>query len=174
MADDNQTPDAGAAAGNQQTTEAQMAVDHVFLKDTSFEALSPQELDGNAGQPDINMNLSQRTSQINENRWEVILTVTITAKQGEKTAFVCEVQYGGIFTFAGFSEQQMPYVINVLCPNVLFPYCRTQVGTLVGAGGFYMPPMQAINFEAIFRQRMAEAQAQAEAGQGNAPADGSQ
>jgi len=174
MAEENQTPDAGAAAGNQQSNEAQMAVEHVFLKDTSFEALSPQEIDNSAGQPDISMNLAQRFNQINETRWEVILTVTITAKQNEKTAFVCEVQYSGIFSFGGFTEQQMPYVINVVCPNVLFPYCRSQVAALVSAGGFYMPPMQAINFEAIFRQRMAEAQAQAEAGQGGTSTDGVQ
>ena len=60
----------------------------------------------------------------------------------------------------------MPYVINVLCPNVLFPYNRSQISSLVAAGGFFMPPMQPINFEAIFRQRMADAQAEGAAGQG--------
>lgn len=174
MADDNQNPGAAAATGNQQSQEAQMAVEHVFLKDSSFEALSPQEIDSSEGQPDINLNLAQRFNQINESRWEVILTVTITAKHKEQTAFVCEVQYSGIFTVAGFTEQQMPYVINVICPNILFPYCRSQVASLVSAGGFYMPPMQAINFEAIFRQRMAEAQAKAEAGQGVESTNGPQ
>ncbi len=160
MADDIQNPDAGAAQANgQESRDAQMAVQHVFLKDASYEAPSPQELDSSAGQPDINLNLSQRTNQIEENRWEVILSVTVTAKQGEKTAFICEVQYGGIFQFGGFSEEQMPYVINVLCPNILFPYNRTQIANMVSAGGFFMPPIQPINFEAIFRQRLADAQA---------------
>lgn len=172
MADENQNAGAGAQAGNQQEQQgAQMAVQHVFLKDASFEAPSPTELSQNDGQPDINMNLSQRTNQIDEGRWEIILTVTMTAKQGEKTAFICEVQYGGLFQFAGFSEEQMPYVINVLCPNVLFPYNRAQVSNMVAAGGFYLPPMQPINFEAIFRQRMAEAQAKANDGEGEPAAD---
>lgn len=162
MADENQN--AGAQSGNQEAREAQMAVQHIYLKDASYEAPSPQELDQAAGQPDINLNLAQRTNQVEEGRWEVILTVTVTAKQGEKTAFLCEVQYGGLFQFAGFSEEQMPYVINVLCPNILFPYNRTQISNMVSAGGFYLPPIQPINFEGIFRQRMADAQAQ----QGNA------
>lgn len=158
----------GAATGEtNQTREAQMVVQHVFLKDASFEATSPQDLEQSEGQPDMNLNLSQRTNQLGDNRWEVILTVTVTAKQGEKTAFLCEIQYGGIFQFAGFSEEQMPYVINVLCPNVLFPYNRSQISSLVAAGGFFMPPMQPINFESIFRQRMADAQAKAEADQEN-------
>ncbi len=159
----------GAGNGeSNQTREAQMVVQHVFLKDASYEATSPQDLDQSEGQPDMNLNLSQRTNQLGDNRWEVILTVTVTAKQGEKTAFLCEVQYGGIFQFAGFSEEQMPYVINVLCPNVLFPYNRSQISSLVAAGGFFMPPMQPINFEAIFRQRMADAQAEGAAGKDDA------
>ncbi|AKS41972.1 protein-export chaperone SecB [Wenzhouxiangella marina] len=161
MAEENQ----GAAQGeNAQSREAQMIVQHVFLKDASYEAKSPQELDGAEGQPDMNLSLSQRTNQLDDNRWEVILSVTVTAKQGENTAFLCEVQYGGIFQFAGFSEQQMPYVINVLCPNVLFPYNRTQISNMVAAGGYFMPPIQPVNFEAVFRQRLAEGQAGEQAG----------
>jgi len=158
--------------GNAQTTntqrEAQMAVQHIFLKDASYEAKSPQELEQGEGQPDMNLNLSQRTNKLEENRYEVILSVTVTAKQGEQTAFLCEVQYGGIFQFAGFSEEQMPYVVNVLCPNVLYPYNRAQISSMVAAGGYFMPPMQPINFESIFRQRMAEAQAQTDQPSGNA------
>lgn len=167
MADENQGA-TGAAQGNQQQ-DAQMIVQHVYLKDASFEAPSILELDQEAGQPDINMNLSQRTNQISEDRWEIVLSVTVTAKQGEKTAFICEVQYGGIFQFSGFSEEQMPYVVNVLCPNVLFPYNRSEIGTLVTAGGFHLPPLQPINFEAIFRQRLEEARQQDDQGNGQTP-----
>ncbi len=175
MADETPNAGAGAQAGNQEEQQAaQMAVQHVFLKDASFEAPSPTELSQNEGQPDINLNLSQRTNQIDEGRWEIILTVTVTAKQGEKTAFICEVQYGGLFQFAGFSEEQMPYVVNVLCPNVLFPYNRAQISSMVTAGGFYLPPMQPINFEGIFRQRMAEAQAQASGEEGVPSTDSTQ
>ena len=89
-----------------------------------------------------------------------MLTVTVTAKQGDKTAFIAEVHYSGVFQFAGFSEQQLPYVINVMCPNVLFPYARTQVGTLIAAGGFVAPPLQPINFEAIYAQRVQQQQSE--------------
>ncbi len=165
MAEENQ----GAAGANQaDQQDAQMAVQHVYLKDASFEAPNVLELDQQGGQPDINMNLSQRTNQVADNRWEIVLSVTITSKQGDKTAFLSEVQYGGIFQFAGFSEEQMPYVVNVLCPNVLFPYCRTQIAQMVNAGGFFLPPLQPINFEAVFRQRLEEARKQGEQGNGEA------
>ena len=164
MAEENQGA-AGATQENQRQ-DAQMAVQHVYLRDASFEAPNVLELEQSSGQPDINLNLSQRTNQIADNRWEVVLSVTVTSKQGDKTAFLCEVHYGGIFQFNGFSEEQMPYVINVVCPNVLFPYTRTQIASLVQAGGFFMPPLQPINFEAIYRQRLERAREEGEQGEG--------
>jgi len=137
-----------------------MAVQHVFLKDCSFEAPGALGLEQSDGQPDMNMNISQRVNQLGENRYEVVLTVTVTAKQGESTAFIAEVHYGGVFQLQGFSEQQLPYVINVHCPNVLYPYARNQISTLISAGGFFSPPLQPINFESIFAQRVAEQQNQ--------------
>jgi preprotein translocase subunit SecB len=102
------------------------------------------------------------------------LTITVTAKQGESTAFIAEVQYGGVFQIQGFTEQQLPYVINVHCPNVLYPYARAQIASLIAAGGFFTPPLQPINFEAIFAQRIAENQQQAGASQAPAADSGIQ
>jgi preprotein translocase subunit SecB len=152
-----------AAAGGENQQQASMAVQHVYLKDCSFEAPGALGLEGAEGQPDMNLNLSQRVNTLEDNRYEVILTVTVTAKQGDKTAFIAEVHYAGIFQIAGFSEQQLPYVINVLCPNLLFPYARTQIGQMIAAGGFVAPPLQPINFEQIYAQRVQQAQ------QGQAP-----
>lgn len=164
MAEENQQ----GAAGNGQ--EAQMAVQHVYLKDASFEAPNVLELDQSGGEPEINLNMSQRSENMGDGRYHIVLSVTVTSKQGEKTAFLCEVQYGGFFQVQGFSEQQLPYVVNVLCPNVLFPYCRTQIGALVSAGGFFMPPLQPVNFEAVFRQRLEEARQQQ--GEGDSAGNG--
>ena len=95
-------------------------------------------------------------------------TVTVTAKQGEKTAFIAEVHQSGVFLLQGFNEQQLAYVANVHCPNVLYPYARAQIAALVTAGGFFMPALQPISFEGIYSQRMAQNQS------GEAtPADGS-
>lgn len=148
--------EAVAGAGPAEPQQAQMAVHHIFLKDCSFEAPGALGMDKADGQPDMNLNLSQRVNALDEQRIEVVLTVTVTAKQGERTAFIAEVHYSGVFQFAGFNEQQMPYVINVMCPNVLFPYARNQISQLIAAGGFLAPPLQPINFESIYAQRVAE------------------
>lgn len=159
---EEQTIDAAPANG-QDEQQASLALQHVFLKDCSFEAPGALGLDQNAGQPDMNMNLAQRVNQHGEDRYEVVLTVTLTAKQGEKTAFIAEVHYAGLFQIQGMNEQQLPYVINVHCPNALFPYARTQIASLVSSGGFFVPPLQPINFEAIYAQRLQQDQAAAAA-----------
>ncbi|MDT8437787.1 MAG: protein-export chaperone SecB [Wenzhouxiangellaceae bacterium] len=167
---DEQIPEATAANG-QTEPQASMVLQHVFLKDCSFEAPGALGLDQNSGQPDMNMNLSQRVNQHGDDRYEVVLTVTLTAKQGEKTAFIAEVHYAGLFQLQGLNEQQLPYVINVHCPNVLFPYARTQIASLVAAGGFFSPPLQPINFEAIYAQRLQQNQPTAGEGGPEAPAE---
>lgn len=165
MAEEHNTQENGQAGAAEQANAVQMTLQHIYLKDCSFEAKSPHEIDQAAGDPNVNLNLAQRTTDFGNGRWEVILTVTVTSKQGDKTIFVVEVQYGGLFQFENFNEQQLQYAINVLCPNVLYPYNRAKIGDLVVSGGFFLPPMQPINFEAVFRQRLEEAREQQSNGQ---------
>lgn len=154
-----------AAGGQAEGAQgAQMLLQHVYLKDASFEAPGALSVGSAEGEPEMNMNLSQKTEKLADDRFEVALTVTITAKRGDITAFLCEAQYAGVFQFRGFSDEQMTYAVNVLCPNVLYPYVRSQISVQVAAGGFSVPPLQPINFEAIFRQRVQEAQQQQQAG----------
>jgi len=166
MAEENL--DAVGANGQGAQQQAQMSIQHVFLKDCSFEAPGALGGDASQGQPDINLNLGQRFNAMDADRYEVVLTVTVTAKQGEKTAFIAEVHQSGVFLLQGFNEQQLAYVANVHCPNVLYPYARAQIAALVTAGGFFMPALQPISFDGIYSQRMAQNQS----GE-TTPADGS-
>ncbi|MGB0514554.1 MAG: protein-export chaperone SecB [Wenzhouxiangellaceae bacterium] len=151
--------DAAAANGQgAQPQQAQMGLQHLFLKDCSFEAPGALGLDGAEGQPDINLNLSQRVNQLGEDRYEIVLSITVTAKQGDKTVFIAEVHQSGAFLLQGFDEQQLSYVANVACPNVLYPYARAHISNLVAAGGFVMPPLQPINFDGIYAQRLQQNQ----------------
>ena len=104
---------------------------------------------------------------------EVVLTVTVTANLGEKTAYLAEVQQAGIFYIVGLHEQGRHAALNTLCPHTLFPYARRMITDLVAEGGFPPVVLQPINFDQIYAQRMQEAQEQANAAedlevQGNA------
>ena len=103
----------------------------------------------------MHLDLNTATNKIDDSNVEVVLTLTITAKQEDDTAFLVEVQQGGIFSCQGFEPQQLHQVLNMMCPNILFPYARETVDSLVTRGSF--PPLMIapVNFEALYQQSLA-------------------
>ena len=138
----------GAASG------AQLSLQKVYIKDASFEAPGAPHIFQDQNQPQIQLNLAQQVGPLAENVYEVVLTVTVTCKLAEKTAYLAEVQQAGVFGLSGFDDQNRDVILATYCPNVLFPYARTAVSNLIQDGGF--PPflMQPINFESIYAEQM--------------------
>ena len=99
------------------------------------------------------MNLAQRVEDLGENLHEVVLTVTVTAKIDEKTAYLAEVAQAGIFKMSGFTEKTAHAVLNTMCPGTLFPYARRAISEMVSDGGFPPLTLQPINFEQLYAQR---------------------
>lgn len=144
---------------------AQLSLQKVYLKDASFEVPGAPHIFQEQGQPQVQLNLQQQVGNLAENVYEVVLTVTVTCKLAEKTAYLAEVQQAGVFGVAGFDASNRDAVLATYCPNVLFPYARTAVANLIQDGGF--PPflLQPINFDALYAEQMRR---QAEGAQPNA------
>ena len=152
----------GAANGQQapEAGQAQLTLQRVYAKDVSFEAPGAPQIYQAPGQPNIELNLTQRVTTLGTDVYEVVLSVTATCKIEDKTAYLAEVHQAGIFGVAGFDAQNREAILSTYCPNVLFPYARQVVSDLVQNGGF--PPflLQPINFEALYaeqQRRRAEA-----------------
>ena len=45
-------------------------------------------------------------------------------------------------------------MIGSFCPNVLFPYAREAIATIVQKGGFPEFILQPINFDALYQQSL--------------------
>lgn len=148
-------------AATQQQAQGQFQLQKLYVKDVSFEVPNAPQVFQEDGQVEIKMNLAQKVETLSEGVQEVVLTVTVTASMGEKTAYLAEVQQAGIFTISGLPEQSMHAAINTLCPHTLFPYARRCITDLVADGGFPPLVLQPINFDQIYAQRLQEAQAQA-------------
>ena len=88
MADETQSN--GSAQG------AQLSLQKVYLKDASFEVPGAPQIFQETGQPQIQLNLQQQVGVLAENVYEVVLTVTVTCKLAEKTAYLAEVQQAGV------------------------------------------------------------------------------
>ena len=132
---------------------AQLSLQKLYIKDVSFEAPGVPQIFQDQGQPQIQLNLAQQIGTLAENVYEVVLTVTVTCKLAEKTAYLAEVQQAGGFGLSGFDNSNRDVVLATYCPNVLFPYARQIVSDLIQNGGF--PPflMQPINFESLYAEQ---------------------
>lgn len=159
------SPANGAANPNPaaDAPQAQLNLQKIYTKDVSFEVPNAPKVFQLQGQPAVELNLSQRVNTLGDSVFEVVLSVTVTCKIEEGTAYLAEVHQAGIFGVAGFDAASQDAVLATYCPNVLFPYVRQIVSDMVQAGGFPPLYLQPINFDAIYaeqQRRRAEAPAE--------------
>lgn len=149
-----------SSAASQESPAQQFAIQKVFLKDVSFETPNSPGIFTEEWKPDVNLQLSTNASSVAEGTYEVLLSITVTAKLGEKTAYLAEVQQAGIFSVAGFDQQQMGHMLGAFCPNVLYPFAREAIADFIGKGGFPPVYLAPVNFDALYAQKQQEIQAQ--------------
>ena len=146
-----ETPQPGEGAQG-----AVFTIDKIYVKDLSLENPgSPQSFQSQE-QPQVEVGLRTRGEQVQPDVYECVLTVTLTAKVGDKTLFLVEASQAGIFTIRGVAPDQMQPVIAINCPTVLFPYVRETLADAVVRAGFPPVHLAPINFEAVYAQRIQE------------------
>ena len=111
-------------------------------------------------QPKVNVDLNTKSDKIDEQgNFEVVLTITITAKVEEETAFLVEIQQAGIFFITGFEGEDLRRILGTAAPNILFPYAREAIDAVCVKGGFPPVMLAPVNFDALYQQALAQAQA---------------
>jgi len=146
-------------AENQQTApQRQFTLQRVYTRDVSFESPNAPEIFRGEWQPQNELNLNTKVNGLDESTYEVVLTVTITTKVADKTAFIVEVQQAGIFSLTGFPQPELGPMLGAYCPSILFPYAREVVSDLVTKGSFPQLVLQHVSFDALFAQQQAAKQ----------------
>ncbi len=140
-------------------TGPRFGIQRIYLKDLSYEAPGTPQIFTHQVTPQIGMQIEAKAAPLQDDSYEVILAVTITAKHNDKTAFLVEVQQAGIFAIRGYDEQQLGALLNSYCPNILFPFVREVVSDLTTKGGFPPLLLAPINFDAVYAQRQQKAAA---------------
>lgn len=154
-----------AEAVNNEQQAPQFNIQRIFTKDVSFETPNSPGVFQKEWNPEVKLDLDTRSNKLADDVYEVILSLTVTAQNGEETAFLCEVQQAGIFSISGLSEPQLAHSLGAYCPNVLFPYARELVGSLVNRGTFPQLNLAPVNFDALFAQYVQQRQAEAQVAQ---------
>ncbi len=143
---------------SEQQTQQEFSLQRIYLKDCSFETPQSPQIFRAEWQPQIALDLQTRFEKMDPETYEVILGITATAKMQEQVVFLVEVKQAGIFTVKQFADDQMKEILGIVCPGILFPYAREAVSELVSRGSFPQLLLDPINFEALYRQNLAESQ----------------
>jgi len=134
----------------------QFAIQRIYLKDLSLELPHAPQIFLESASPTVEIQLDIRNELLAEGVHETALRVTVTARMGDKVAFLVEATQAGIFTAQGIASEQMEAVANILCPNIIYPYARSNIADAVQRSGFPPVHLAEINFEALYQQRLAE------------------
>ncbi len=141
----------------------QFALQRIYLKDASFESPGSPESFRAEWKPKINLELNTRHGRLEEKLWEVILNLTVTAKnEQDEVIYLVEVQQSGIFFIDGLDEETLAHTLGSFCPSVLFPYGREAIDALVVKGSFPALMLSPVNFDAIFEQSRLARESQSE------------
>ena len=139
--------------------QPQFSIQRVYLKDLSFETPQGPSAFKKKWQPKVSQDLNTKTSQVEDGIFEVALRVTINIKDGDDTIYIVEAEQAGLFNIKGFSDEQLPQVLNTTCPGILFPYLRETLDTVVTKGTFPALLLPPINFDALFANAVQQAEA---------------
>ena len=138
-------------------------IQRVYLKDVSLEQPNSPEILLNQEQPGVDIQLGVDAKPVAEGMFEVSVTATVHTKIGEKTVFLVEAKQAGIFEIRNMQADQLGAILGIACPQIVYPYLRSNVADVIQRGGFPPVHMAEINFQAMYEQQQAEAAATAHA-----------
>lgn len=152
--------DASPMDNQQAVNGVQITLQTVYLKDCSYESPQGPRLPTNQNwEPKFQLNMNTSGDEIGPDVREVLLTITLEAKQGDATLYLVEVKQAGVFSIAGASQEDLKRLIGSFCPSVLFPYAREVVSDLIVKGGFPNFLLPLVNFDALLQQAAEQPQA---------------
>lgn len=158
---DQKANDGAEQKGNQ----GQFSLQRIYIKDLSFESPGSPDTFRKEWKPEINLDLNSQNKKVQDNIYEVVLSVTVTAKNDDGVAFLVEVQQAGLFQISGMPEAQLKQLLGAYCPNILFPYARETVSDVITRGSFPQLLLAPVNFDALYADAIKR---QAEGGEGAA------
>jgi len=134
----------------QQNNQPSFTIEKVYVKDLSLEIPNAPAVFLEREAPQVDIQLHHNSSQVDANIYQTVLTVTITAKIGDKTMFLVEAGQAGIFSVRNVPAADLDAILGIACPNILFPYVREVVSETVTRAGFPPVVLAPVNFEAIY------------------------
>lgn len=137
-------------------------IQRIYVKDVSFEAPNLPNIFHQEWKPQLGFELDTETRELGEDLYEVVLHINVstTLEDSGDTAFICEVKQAGVFTIKGLEGIQLAHMLAAQCPEILYPYARELIASLVNRGTFPALNLSPVNFNALFADYLARQEAE--------------
>lgn len=132
-------------------------IQRVYLKDMSLEQPNSPQIFLEQDMPQVEVEVDVKADRLQDNVYESTVTGTVTAKVNDKVAFLIQAKQAGIFEIRNLPEGQLDPVLGIACPQIVFPYLRSNIADAVTRAGFPPIHLAEINFQALYEQRIAQA-----------------
>lgn len=145
--------------------DKRLTIVKIYVKDLSLESpKSPEVFRLEEWSPQTDLNLRTSHTAVDDQFHEVVLTITVEAKgkDDDATLFLIELQQAGMFEMRGYTQEEFGVLVGSFCPNILFPYARETIASLVQKAGFPEFVLQPLNFDALYTQSLEQQKVQAE------------
>lgn len=127
-----------------------------YIGDLSFENPgAPGSIVAGGGNPAFNVSINVQVKKQAEDLYAVELTLNAKADRESAVLFNIELVYGGLFKVRNIVENQLPPLLMIECPRMLFPFARQVLANVTQAGGFPPLMMEPVDFVAIYQQNLA-------------------
>lgn len=136
-------------------------IQRVYLKEASLEQPNSPAILLEQEQPSVDIQLGVEAAPVAEGIYEVCVTATVQTKVKDRTVFLVEARQAGIFEIRNLPQEQLGQIMGIACPQIVYPYLRGNVADLIQRGGFPPVHLSEINFQAMYEQQRAQAEADA-------------
>jgi preprotein translocase subunit SecB len=128
-------------------------IQRVYLKDASLEQPNSPAILLSTEQPSVDIQLGVSAEPVAEGITEVSVTATVTTKIDDKVVFLVEAKQAGIFEIRHVPDEQMGPIVGIACPQIVYPYLRSNIADLIQRAGFPPVHLAEINFQAMYEQQ---------------------
>ena len=146
-----------AQQGTDSAVQPSFQIEKLYVKDLSLEVPNAPQVFMQADAPQLEIQVTNQAAQFSDGLFDVAVTVTVTARAGEKTIFLAEVAQAGIFAVRGIPQEDLEPLLAIACPTILYPYAREAISDLVTRAGFPAVVLQPVSFEQMYMERRRQA-----------------
>ena len=136
-------------------SKVQFNIQRIYLKDSSFESpMTPDVFTNMSSSPKVGFNFESSITKLNEDTHELTLMFNVKAEVEDKTLYLVELKQCGVFTVSVDDEALEKRFLNVHCAEIVYPYARENISSIIQKGGF--PPLflSPIDFHTIYQNEL--------------------